>query len=195
MSCAHAITYEYARYDVHATRGRMVATAAQSSSALVFEAKMTELSEEDARKLQDGMTVLNSILSRASSVQGRSGVRQESTPTIPRCNERGMQTLPTCYYLSTYFYNIMLPSQMKDKAACHRHQVKPYRLYVQFVVIFKGMLLLVNKEVILLRILQPPKELLAREKGKRGVCRAGQWFVSLALQILVSQPPSLQRKC
>ena len=36
------------------------------------------------------MTVLNSILSRASSVQGRSGVRQESTPTIPRRNERGM---------------------------------------------------------------------------------------------------------
>ena len=112
---AHALTRsrtstEYARYDVYATRGRMVQTAAQSSSALVFEAKMTELSEEDARKLQDGMTVLNSILSRASSVQGRSGVRQESTPTIPRRNERGMQTLPTCYYLSTYFYNIMLPS-------------------------------------------------------------------------------------
>ena len=94
------------RYDIHATRGRMVAIAAQSSSDLVFEAKMTELSEEDARKLQDGMTVLNSILSRASSVQRRSGVHQESTPTIPRHNERGMY-IPflQCYYLSSYCYN------------------------------------------------------------------------------------------
>ena len=59
------------RYDVHATRGRMVATAAQSSSALVFEAKMTELSEEDTRKLQDGMTVLNSILSELFAFHSR----------------------------------------------------------------------------------------------------------------------------
>ena len=61
---AHAHTTYY-------TRGRMVATAAQSSSALVFEAKMTELSEEDARKLQDGMTVLNSILSELFAFHSR----------------------------------------------------------------------------------------------------------------------------
>lgn len=74
---------------------------------------------------------------------------------------------------------------MKDKAACHRHQVKPYRLYVPFTVIFKGMALLrVSREIILLHILLPSK---AREKVSRDARRTGQWrwFVLLTLQMFI----------
>ena len=143
---------------------------------------MTDFSTTDLLALCDvcGNHVKAGVARKISRANARSIVLNSLSTPLPSILDphlRPFLHVTICQLIAIILCSLLFylhVSKMKGKAACHRHQVKPYRLYVQFVVIFKGMLLLVNKGVILLGILQPPKELLARKKGKRGVCRAGQ---------------------